>query len=610
MSEDVIPLDEVELTGIDEYPPDSSIKLWGPPGTGKTIQSAARVGRLLQNYGYTLDDVAWATYRRSLALDTLERFNGWGFIEDRDLKKLHEGKTRYISTIHAVANRTVGDMPDPVEHWHKQDFCNRMDIRYQSSDPWEDTAGKLLFRTFGWMKNNLLDPSDPSDVRRCPVADDLYDEWQGDVSAVWNKWEDYKAQRGVIDFYEMLEAPIKHESVPTTDILVVDEYHDATPLMAEVCEYWIDQADITIVAGDPNQVVNAFDGADPKFFRELELPRVLLGETFRVPEEHWRAATGLLSNAHDVPAVARNSHGTVYEYRSPDFTRGDVSGWDVPGPNRRASPATIIDEHESNTLFLTRMQIQADGIGAALEQAGIPYYSQADLHGWNSDKSEPRLHLHNALQKIKGFRAGHFGGTRGLASFGEVPRSMDATELTAGEAAALLKHAHASTLVEARSDINDYCKQIRKNETPVSIRELNKKVEREFWERYTHGAASVERLNKGDLKERDRVALQNTLQNMQEPFDGDNLSIGVLTIHASKGQEAEDVVVYDGVSRRIRREIQRSERTRANEWRTWYVALTRASERLHIMRDAFEWTSPFIPKNVRQLAESGGEVAY
>lgn len=31
---------------------------------------------------------------------------------------------------------------------------------------------------------------------------------------------------------------------------------------------------------------------------------------------------------------------------------------------------------------------------------------------------------------------------------------------------------------------------------------------------------------------------------------------------------------------------------RANEWRTWYVATSRASERLHIVHGGFDWISP------------------
>jgi DNA helicase-2/ATP-dependent DNA helicase PcrA len=60
--------------------------------------------------------------------------------------------------------------------------------------------------------------------------------------------------------------------------------------------------------------------------------------------------------------------------------------------------------------------------------------------------------------------------------------------------------------------------------------------------------------------------------------------------------EADDVVVYDGISTRIQREMRQSQQTRKNEYRTWYVALSRAKKRLHVMRNAHEWTNPIVPQ--------------
>jgi len=605
---DILDLDEIDLTGIDEHPPDESVKLYGPPGTGKTTQSGGRVGRLLRDYDYEVADVAWCTYRKALAMDTLDRFVAWGFLDETALEDLHTGSTRYINTIHAVANRCVGGLPDPVEPWHKADFCDRMGLQFWSSQPWEDTPGQLLFDTFGWMKNNCLDPYSESDVRRCPKTEDLYEQWQGSVPAAWNKWCDYKAQRDIIDFYKMLEAPIDDGTVPTTDILVIDEYHDATALMAKLCEYWMERAEIVIVAGDPNQVVNAFDGADPRFFEQVELPEVLLDTTYRVPEEHWRSATRMLAKAHDIPPVSRNSTGDVVEYNSPRFEHSDESGWVSPAPGQAAAPDVIREQTSPDVLFLTRTQMQADGVGAALEKAGYLYESQAGLNGWNTDGAAGRLHLFNALQKLSELNAAAFDSSSyGLSAYQDAEIDPDTVYFGSQEVSHILTHAHASTLDGRRADIDELCQEIERKGRVMSASDLNEHVQPEFWSRYTGGAGSVSRLNKGSLSDRDLRALAEALRRHDQPIDPDEIQTQVLTIHASKGQEASDVVVYDGVSRRIRREMRSSERTRQNEWRTWYVALTRASETLHIMRNGFEWASSIIPQDIRQLA-SGGAV--
>jgi DNA helicase-2/ATP-dependent DNA helicase PcrA len=604
MSDGIIPLDDVDITGIEEFPPDASVKLHGPPGTGKTTQSGARVGQLLREWDYNVSDVAWCTYRRELAFDTLRRFVEWGLLAPEQLDKPHEGPTRNISTTHAVANRTVSDLPSPAQTWQKADFCERMGMQFWSKNSWETTAGSLMFRVFEWMRGNCLDPADPTDVRKCPPAEDLSQKWHGDIPSAWNRWEDYKAQRDVIDFSEMLETAISEQVAPTNKVLVVDEYHDATPLMAKLCEQWIDAAEIVIVAGDPHQVVNSFDGADPRYFKRLDLPEVLLDKTYRVPEEHWQAATSLLSKAHDPPGVERISNGQVIEYRSPTFEYSQDSGWNPPAEETAASPGEIIERHGDNTLFLTRMQMQADGVGAALERAGILYYSQSDLNGWNTESSATRFALYNALQKIRGFASGHFGSSYGALSQyqDEAPQNPDSLRLGPEEAASLLEIANAQTLAQSRSDTEDICEELRRQQNTPSLTAFDEWVEQSFWERHTAGAGSVQRLNKGGLSDRDRAALECALARNEEPIEEDEISVGALTIHASKGQEAEDIVVYDGISRRIRREMETSTEARQNEWRTWYVALTRASKRLHIMRDGFRWTSEFIPKNIRHVA--------
>lgn len=79
-----------------------------------------------------------------------------------------------------------------------------------------------------------------------------------------------------------------------------------------------------------------------------------------------------------------------------------------------------------------------------------------------------------------------------------------------------------------------------------------------------------------------------------------------MTIHASKGFEASDVVLYDGITSTVKEAMRVSERERKNEWRTWYVGLTRTSDRVHIMRGGFGWCSKFLPDDARRAPAAAG----
>lgn len=607
-------LDEISITGLEEYPADCSVKLNGPPGTGKTTESAARVAKLLQEYDYELNDVLWATYRRSLAMETLQRLSDWGVIPESELAKPRKGDTRYIHTIHAVANRLVGGAGDVVGYGEKRAFAQERGLRFDKRNAWDQPPGQLLFDVFSYAANNLLDLHKPSDRDTIPKMDDLRNEYRGDIAQAWDSWQDFKAQNDKIDFWEQLMAPIRKGVTPNQDVVVIDEYHDATPLMAKLAESWINQADVAIVAGDPLQVVNTYAGAHPKFYKRVDLPEIQLPTAWeRPPIEHWKPATQVLANAHSIPDVEIDNTGSFHEGQSPTMRYSDGDGWSVPDETTPRSPAWIVDEFGEDTMFLTRTQKQAGGIARALEKAGILFETQStmDVADWGArDDMAERTALYNALQRLDGVKPAS-SSVGGLAQFsGDNHRTPDEIRFRHAEASAILDHASHKHLSESRSDITEIAEQIENDETVVKGADLEDYVEPEFWRVYGRGPGAVRHLNKShnrdtgeSLKERDFEALQRALKRNDEPVK--SVDTLVYTIHASKGSEAKNVVVYDGITKRIQESMRESEDARRNEYRTWYVALTRSRANLFLLRDGFEWTISFLPENLLRAAQTG-----
>lgn len=598
-------LDEIEIAGVDEVPVTESVRLHGPPGTGKTTQSGARVGTLLQDHDYDVEDVAWATYRRSLAVDTMKRLAEWELIDDDELADPAEGATRFIGTTHALANRTMTNLPAPADEGDKIDFCDKRDMRYTSPRPWEKGPGEMLFQAFDWLKENRLDPANPQHQRMWPGYSDLREKWDGDLSSVWNDWEDYKAQRELIDYHEMLERPLEQGISPPCDVLVVDEYHDATPLMAELAEMWMDDAEIVIVAGDPHQVVNSYDGADPEFFERLDMPKVLLDHSYRVPENAWRLGVSMLAFAHEPPEVTRASGGYIDEYLSPAFAYDYGSGgWDVPDPQAKAGPVWLNDQYDGKMLYLTRTKMQAAGVARALDKAGIIYGSQKELGGWTAESD--RLRLHNALQKMARVEPGDFQTSgSGLTSYSTSSANPQRIRLTTGETTTILEYTNHQYLNRSRDEIDDAIIELEAAGDSVSLDELDGFVTDDFWQVHTSGRAAVTRLNKGGLDTREQESLKLALERYDDAVTPGDYEAEVMTIHASKGKGAENVVVYDGTSPRAAEEMQRKESATKNEYRTWYVALTRASKRICVMRSAYDWTVPILPDDLAATINSG-----
>lgn len=611
-----INLNDIEITGIDEYCADESVKLNGPPGTGKTTESAARVAELLEEYGYELSDVLWSTYRHSLAMETLERLAGWGVIPESELSDPTKGPTRYIATTHACANRLVGGVGDMVTWYDKKQFAGERNLRFKKNNPWDEPPGQLLFQVFSYAANNLLNLHEQTDRERVPMIDDLKDKYPGDVGRAFDDWQDYKARNEKFDFWEQLKAPLERDVSPNKDVVVIDEYHDATPLMAKLSERWIEQAEVAIVAGDPLQVVNTYAGANPEFFNRLELPEVLLPKAHqRPPRQHWAAATAVLENAHNKPPVEIDNSGSFHSGPSPGFSHSDESGWKVPNAETPRSPGHMVEEYGTDTMFLARTQRQATGVARALEKDGILFEVQnsMDIDGWGAkeDMSE-RTALYNALQRLDGVTPQN-GSNSGLMAYSDTDgRAPNDVRLRPREAAALLDHTNHQYLNESRSEVTDKANEMVDQESVVSGDDLNEYVENEFWDVYTRGNGSVRHLNKSAatdvgsaIGDRDRDALKAALKRNDGPVRG--VDTKVYTIHASKGSEAKNVVVYDGITQTIQDSMLDDDESRKNEYRTWYVALTRSRANLFVLRGGFDWTDPFLPQTLVDAAKEAHE---
>lgn len=619
-------LKDARIKGAGTHPVTDSVRLNGPPGVGKTTQVCLRLAVLIETHDVDPGDITIVTYRRSLAGEITERLQSWGILDD-------DTDPEMWTTAHAVANRVTGllsrDKADykqnsgrglgpAVTAFEQSYFCREvLNVQYWAPQPWETTRGQLLFDVFEYAANNLLDVHDESDLFDIPAYEDLREEWPGaDVGTLHDRWEEFKDSQDLVEFSELLNAAVDGP-LPPTEVVVVDEYHDAYPALARVAERWVDAANTAIVAGDPLQVVNAYAGADPRFFTDRmgHLPEVLLDKSWRVPEEHWQAATRMLQKEFEAPPIDRHGRGEIHEYESPEFGYAQGAGWTAPSVNQPGSPGALVDEYiagsdDSDMLLLARTQKQAQGVSAALDRDGIVHETQDvdDVGGW----TEHRLNTLNAVLKLA-VVPGSYGqdsSQYGLQKYGDAAAEL---RLTTDGTAAILQHAHGGTLDLTSDEVDQRIESLRDDDTDrtVTADDLDGLVTPAFWRKYTDGSASVKRLTKaGEFEDEDLKALQNAAVRYDDPVPADALkNVRVLTIHASKGSEATDVVIYDGITSTIATEMERSRETRENEARTWYVGLTRSSERLHIMRGGFSWMQPHLPRDIAPVAAAAAERA-
>lgn len=583
--------DEIEIVGEEDHPPEASVKLHGPPGTGKTTQTIERLRTLLDD-GYGIGDVAFITYRRSMAEEFLRRLYEEEMIEWSSVAKPYAGPARYIGTLHAVANR-LADLPSPSEEGsspeaHKSEFCkDRFGVRYyKPEEEANPTPGELMFSARSWCIENRVEFDN---WHKAPQYTTISETWRNrpPLADFHHEWEDYKSQRGISDFEDMLLEVDRKDLAPPGDVIAIDEYHDFTPLQHSIASTWMESAEIVIVNGDPLQVVYSYKGADPSFYTDLDLPEVLLPQSYRVPSRIWRYAGEALRPQHEPPEIQpREADGDIEVIESARL--GSDTNSKLGHTTR---PEELVEHHGHDIMFLARTNSQLRDVGQSLRDAGVIFRSGDGAGGWNH--AEKRLAIYNALKGLEGVDPpqGHTG-QKSLKS-GWSDRDGGAAsnvKLEGSEWWRFLDRVPAQYLDSTKKRLKAIL-SVDRGDQLVSAEELAEHFTPTFWRAFTDGSSSAGNL----LQYSGTGAIRNALDRYDSMIEIGDIEPRVATIHASKGGEAGTVVLYDGIPQRTANAIAHTPAESKNEARLWYVGCTRASERLVIARNGWEWTHEYLP---------------
>ncbi len=636
------------LRGFEEAPAGENVLLWGPPGSGKTTESLARLAVFVNENDVKALDTTVVTYRSSLADSIISRAQKWDVFDvDADDDDDDTDPFRFWGTGHAVACRATGfldrfnddndetDLPEHagmVDTTAKRAFCEEYGIQYATGVPWVDSQWDVFHQLYTYCKQNLLRVGTwsipetellgtiDSDAQARELRAEFREKWgEASFDVAVEKWEAWKRENECYDFYQQLTAAFNAE-LPATDYVIIDELHDAYPLLTRVFENWIEQANTVIAAGDPDQVCNSFSGAHPIIFEGLpnrvdtDLTALKLPRSHRVPDEHFAAAARVLSTHRRPPRLQTAGRGELHRHIPGSKMRVEDGEWTPLAESDNGSPVKLVNEHGDDFMFLARTQMLVDAVGSCLDYAGMMYKSQDNVAGnWTL-----RRNIINALKKVETVRPAQQTGLNvehaEKHKHDKVAHTPETSTLVLGydEARAMINHSDERLLDGSRSECLTRVNECERSEAPVRMVNVDDMVDPDWWSVYGQGRNSIENLvylsQKSGFtgtRDRDVTAMKRAWTRYDTlPVVGD-LSTKLWTLHASKGDEAEHVAVYTGVTGRVRDGVQSSTETAANEARTWYVALTRAKKSLHIVRDAFDITCDnysVLPADLEEVA--------
>jgi DNA helicase-2/ATP-dependent DNA helicase PcrA len=356
----------------------------------------------------------------------------------------------------------------------------------------------------------------------------LEEQWESDsdrlsyffAERVSRGLREYKTSRGLRDFTDMLADFRREGTPPELEVLVVDEAQDLSLLQWGVVEKLAQQARSVVIAGDDDQAIYAWAGADLRYFLSLRGNERVLDQSYRVPIAVQEMALGLVQRIQERRQKswrARAEQGVVEYLTHPDDLDLSSGEWLVLARNRY-----LLDE----VAAVCRRH------GYLYSLRGAPSVSAAQLAGidaWEKLRAGKRLVAEEVQAFLPHISSRHF----------------------APGAKARLAALPAGTPLNQQSMARDY---------GLSTTDI--------W----HVA-----LDKVPLLMREYVvtALRRGERLRREP------RIRLCTIHAAKGAEADNVALLSDMAARTHRDAARWPEAEA---RVWYVAVTRAKQRLVVVR--------------------------
>lgn len=488
----------------------------GPPGTGKTTKLLTLVEEFMDR-GVPPDRIGYFSFTRQAAQEAIGRAVKRFRLSPKDLP--------YFRTLHSFAMLRCGINKKNVMTWkHYEDAANWLKIA-----PFQELAPPIEgpYQDYG-IGDRFLEVINMSRICLLPLRE-VYNRSSVPLTTDWSKVDyvdrglrAFKKAHDLYDFTDMLEMFVEQHLSPQFDVVFVDEVQDLSPLQWRMIDIIAQHSKQIIVAGDDDQAIYRWAGADVDYFIRLAGTQEVLGQSFRIPSSHHAISQLLIhriQNRRRKEFRPRDEKGLVQWHRHSEEVNLDNGDW----------------------LLLSRTRRGARQIEEEVRQRGLLY--QFNL---SSDVDSGAM---TAIRMWESLRRGEL--------------------LTAAEVRHVYRHMRLGQQVERGHKTlpgvdNDALLSIDQLTTDHGLRTTAPWDEalgaiKEEDARYFR--ACIRRGERMDLRPRIRIA----------------------TIHTAKGAEATNVMLLTDYPSKAVNSVRKGVHSEDDEARVFYVGLTRAKKELHLI---------------------------
>lgn len=520
------------------------IKLFGVPGAGKTTTCVEMILHLVgvtkserfdflndDNFNkYTLEDICFTTFTKAGIESIKQKMRDKGF-EEREMP--------YFKTLNSITWSLAGfNGQNILKYPERNAFFKRHGIETYKRDS-EYSEADEIEKFYDWLTTrtlNYVDTLVPSEIREFA---DYCEMHMGTklkavtLASVVIDYAHFLRQSGKNLHIDSLLKVSKNKFSIRKPVLIVDEAQDLNPLQHSIITNWEKDADIFVMAGDDDQAVHEWNGADVSYFLTYTGNRI---ENKVVLEKSYRLAHNVSNLCND---ISHHINDRQLKTISGCARKSDIEYYDL---SRFDAIAKLIEQQQEagkKTYLLFRTnKIQQRIENLLFTQTNI-IFRKIDGREDTSKYSLLFYIVSNALNKIQNNLPLHKNEVVALFS------CMDAKEcLVPG------KYTQVQESSKMEYDVEEVLQMTRKWKKQKSLdyffenkqsRLKNDIIEFVYFIRNTRSDA-VKKINS---------ELQKKLRQINYIFDrekNDEFLVQTGTYHKSKGLEADTVFVFLGTS--------------------------------------------------------------
>jgi superfamily I DNA/RNA helicase len=355
--------------------------VWGPPGCGKTSFLVRQIENAVRKYGPNA--VLVTSFTKSAARELASR----GLpVAPEHVGTLHALCLRALGLrLRALPPRTLGR--DPQEKitiaetrlglWNKEHPGLRLSMGSVDVDELAlnpdfaiRTPTDRLLGEFNILRSKMI----PQEL------------WPAAVRDFFKIWKGWWQNQGAIDFTGLLEdalAALKmHPANPS--VIVVDEAQDLSLLQWAVVRQWSQYAHYVIIAGDDDQCLYAYAGADLKYFMQRGRSegdvrgRHALSQSYRIPQKIHRFVESWIRQIADREAKPYHPTSEPGEVRL--LARGSYRA-----PEAILKDALSYLRQKQEVMFLSTCAYMLEPLRNLLRKEGWPFWNpyRLERREWN-----------------------------------------------------------------------------------------------------------------------------------------------------------------------------------------------------------------------------------